>query len=74
MSDILKKIRGAGIAVAIAGGSLFAGSQVNRPECDFILVNSQQEEICITKEVKEAIESGLKPNKGFGGVQFNDKK
>lgn len=71
MNEELKKI----VSVAIATGAIVSSAVygVAKPGCDFILTNSQQEEICISREIKEAVESGLKPNKGFGGVQFGDK-
>ena len=61
------------IATAIATGTIVASGAygINRPECDYV-IQHQGEEICISEEVKEAVSSQLKPNQGFGGVQFRD--
>lgn len=62
-----------GTAIAsLLGGSAYIGSEVGRPECDYVLIY-EMEEICITEEIKQAIESGLEANQGFGGVKFGDK-
>ncbi len=58
-----------GTILASLGGTFYAGQEVGRPECDHVLIY-EQEEICITEEVKQAIESGLRENAGFGGVGF----
>lgn len=67
MNDNLKKII-AGIigAGAIAGGSIIVSNKI---DCDYEL-RYQEETLCISKEIKEAIESQLKPNSGFGGIKF----
>ena len=72
MSNLSKKIRD-GIAIAaIGGGSLFAGSQVNRPECDYVLIDNEKE-ICMSEEQGKAVLDNLKGfNTGFGGSQFQD--
>ena len=71
MTNELKKI----IATAIATGSIVSATAygINRPNCDYVIIH-QEEEICISAEAKEAIESGLKANSGFGGVQFGGEK
>ena len=63
------------VAAAIATGSIVSAAAygINKPNCDFVVVNDDKE-ICISAEVKEAIESGLKENAGFGGVGFGGKK
>ncbi len=67
---VKEKLKLGGIITAFAGGSLFIGNEVGKPECDYV-IQYQQEEICISKELKEAIQSNLEPNQGFGGVKFN---
>ena len=57
---------------AILGGTAYIGIEVGRPECDYVLIY-EMEEICITEQLKQAIESGLEANQGFGGVKFGDK-
>lgn len=75
MSDLSKKIRDGITIAAIGGGSLFTGSQMNRPDCDFIFVNDYKEEICLTTEQAEFITNNLKGrNTGFGGSQFSEIK
>lgn len=75
MSDALKKIRDAGIAVAIAGGSLFAGNQVGKPACDYVFVDAQQKETCLTSEQAQIFLDNLKgSNTGFGSSQFESIK
>jgi len=67
MTNELKKI----ITTAIATGSIVSAAAygINKPNCDFVVIN-EDKEICISAEVKEVIESGLKANAGFGGVNF----
>lgn len=67
MKNEIKKI----IATVIATGALVSGGFVasNKANCDYV-VEYRGEEICFTQEEKEVIESRLKPNEGFGGVQF----
>lgn len=65
--DIQKYAVAAAAATAIASGAYVAGNRIQ--PCDYKLTY-QGEEICIGAEVKEAIESGLKANSGFGGVRF----
>ena len=71
MSDVKKKIRN-GVAIAtLAGGSLFAGSAIDRPECDFVLVTQQKEELCLSeKEAQVIIESVSELKAGFGSTAF----
>ena len=72
MSDLLKKLKTAGAIVAVGGGALFAGSEVGKPACDFVLVDNQQE-ICLTTEQKDFLVKNLKGrNTGFGQSQFSD--
>lgn len=62
------------IYAAVATGGLVAGGFTieKRLNCDYTLIHKDQE-ICIDAEIKEAIESGLSPNSGFGGVKFGGK-
>ena len=67
----MKKDLAKTIAAVLAGGVIVAGGGaiINNEPCDFIIEN-EPENICITKEVKEAIESQLEENRGFGGVKL----
>lgn len=70
MNDLTKKIRDGAIAITIGGGALFAGSQFNRPECTYVLVDNEKE-ICMTEEQGQAVLDNLKgSNTGFGSSQF----
>lgn len=61
------------VAALAAGGIVAAGvGMEKRLECEDVIVY-KDEEICITAEIKEAIQSGLKANEGFGGVRFGGK-
>lgn len=62
------------VATALATGSLVSAAAygVAKPDCDFVVFDKEKE-ICVTEELKEAIESQLRPNAGFGGVKFGDK-
>ena len=57
------------ISLSLAG-SAFVGSEANRPECDFILMN-EQEEICLSQEQAEVFIEHLKSPVGFGGTKFS---
>jgi len=72
MKDKIKNATIIGTILASLGGTFYAGQEVGKPECDYVIVY-EMEEICITEEIKQAIESGLKANAGFGGVRFGDK-
>jgi len=69
MNNDIKKL----IAALLTGGALAGGSMVikDRAECVDTLVY-KGEELCITSELKEAIQSQLQPNAGFGGVRFSE--
>lgn len=70
MNTDTKKI----IAGLIAGGAIAAGGLVvkDKAECVDTLIYKDQE-LCITAELKEAVESQLQPNPGFGGLRFGNK-
>lgn len=69
--SIKENLKKGAVAVAI-GGSLVAGSQVNKPECDYVLVREEQE-ICLTTAQAEAVIDGVKgSNTGFGKSPFKD--
>lgn len=70
MSNDTKKL----IAALLAGGALAGGSMVvkDRANCVDTLIYKDQE-LCITAELKEAVESQLQPNSGFGGLRFGKK-
>ena len=63
----LKKI----IATAIATGSIVTAASVgvDRANCDYVITH-EGKDICVSEELKEAVESQLQPNAGFGGVTF----
>lgn len=72
MDDLLKKLKTAGAIAALGGGALFAGSQVGKPECAYVLVNNEKE-ICLDAEQGQAFLDNLKGyNTGFGQSQFQD--
>ncbi len=58
--------------VSLLGGSVYIGSEIGRPECDYVLIH-EREKICITEEIKEIIEDTVGVSKGFGGIKFGDK-
>ena len=59
------------IATAI-GGSLFLGSEVGKPQCDYVFVDSEKE-VCMTAEQAKVVLDNLKgSNTGFGQSQFQD--
>lgn len=68
MNSNLKKI----IATALATGGIVSGSfaAANKLQCDHTMV-IQGEDYCVQEEVYREIQSGLKPNSGFGGVNFS---
>jgi len=62
------------IAGIIAGGAIVGsgiGIANNLPKCEYF-IEYKGEKVCIDASVKEAIESGLKENQGFGGVKFGE--
>ena len=70
MKNDLKKI----IASLIAGGAIAGGGLVAKDRIDCVdTLLYKGEELCVTAELKEAIESQLAPNQGFGGVRFSEK-
>lgn len=70
MKSETKKIIGAIVATgAIVTGASLGLNKEPVEECEFF-INTDVGEVCISEKIKEAIESQLKPNKGFGGVQF----
>ena len=72
MSDLKQKLKTAGAIAALGGGALFTGSQVGKPECDFVFVDSEKE-VCMTEEQVKIVIDNLKGfNTGFGGSQFQD--
>jgi hypothetical protein len=71
MTKDLKKV----IASLIAGGAIAGGGLVAKDRADCVAtVLHEGEKICITAELKEAIESQLLPNAGFGGVRLGETK
>ena len=59
------------ITTAIATGSISAASAygINKPNCDYVMFHEEQE-ICISEEVKNIIESQTPVSQGFGGIKF----
>jgi len=72
MNNKIKQATIIGAIISSLGGVFYAGQEVGKPECDYVLIY-EMEKICITEEIKQVIESGLKANAGFGGVKFGDK-
>ena len=71
MNNLSQKLKNGAIAVAM-GGSLFAGSQVGKPDCDFVFIDSEKE-VCMTQEQAQVIMDNLKGNNtGFGQSQFQE--
>jgi len=66
IKEILKKLKAAIIALLL-GGSVYIGAEMGRPECDYVIITKQQEEICITAEQAEVLED---LEVGFGGIEF----
>lgn len=66
----LKKI----ISTAIATGAIVSGAAYGtlKPNCDFVVAH-EGKDICISKELKNIVESQLPVSKGFGGVRFGNK-
>ena len=64
------------IAGAIMAGSLALGSQVGKPNCDYVVVNQEaREEICLTAKQAEAIYSSMATSTyqgGFDQIKFSD--
>ncbi len=73
MDKTKKIIATLGILSSLMGGSFYAGSERNRPDCDFVIV-TEDKEICLTSEQVEAIKSQIEMipsgTGGFGGVRF----
>jgi len=63
----LKKI----IATVIATSAIVTGANmgIDKARCDYVVFH-QEEEICVTAELHDAIKSQLQPNSGFGGINF----
>ena len=58
--------------IAMITASLVAGGFTieSRLDCDYVLINKENEEICIDESVKAAIENTVGVSKGFGGISF----
>lgn len=72
MKDKVKNATIIGTIIASLGGTFYAGQEAGKPECDYVIVY-EMEELCVSEQLKQAIESGLRANAGFGGVKFGDK-
>ena len=73
----MNKTKTAIIGTAIAsllGGSLYIGSEINKPECDYVIVR-EAEEICLTEAQAEALFESMKESTGvgLGGIRFGGK-
>ena len=59
--------------LAALGGGLIAGTQVNKPACDYVVESAQ--EICLTQEQADALINSMATSTtqfGFDGVQFSE--
>lgn len=69
----MNKTKTAIIATALAtilGGSVYLGSEINRPECDYVVVK-EDKEICLSSEQAIIIAEKLKDFRcGFGDIKF----
>jgi hypothetical protein len=67
MTPEIKKL----IATAIATGGIVSGGFVasERLNCPYT-VRYMDKDVCISQEVKDAIEGNLRPSQGFGGTRF----
>ena len=54
MNKIKQALIGTLIAASL-GGSVYLGGEVNRPDCDFVIITESQEEVCLTTEQVKAI-------------------
>ena len=45
--------------LASLGGTFYVGQEIGKPECDYVIVH-EQEEFCISKEIKGGIGSVTK--------------
>jgi len=63
-----------GIATLVAlGGGLVAGTQVNKPACDYVIESAQ--EICLSESQARALLDSMATSTtqfGFDGVQFSE--
>lgn len=69
MIDFFKKLKLLFIPATISG-SIFVGSEIGRPECDFVIV-AEEQEICLTTAQAQAIQESFEsPTAGFGGIKW----
>ena len=63
----LKKV----VATAIATGSLVTGAMygADKLNCNFV-VQHEGKDICVSQELKDAVDDKLKEKAGFGGNKF----
>lgn len=58
------------LLATILGGSVYLGTEVNRPECDYVVVK-EEKEICLSQEQAEIITEKLEGfTCGFGNIKF----
>ena len=62
-----EKIKAILAGLSILGGSAFVGSEISRPDCDYVILTEDKQEICMTEE--QALEM-LKSKSGFGGTRM----
>ena len=59
------------IIALLLGGGMFAGNQVGRPECDYVIITDNAQEICLSMEQVKAIYRQMeKTPVGFGSINF----
>ena len=66
LKDAIKKAIITGTIAAGAGAGAYQAAQ---PNCDYT-VPFEGENICLTEEQKQVIESQLPVSRGFGGLKF----
>lgn len=67
MKNDTKKVIAAFLAGAgVTGGGFVATNQLDCPHT----IEYQDETLCVSEELRSAIESNLQPNSGFGGIKF----
>ncbi len=78
MNNKIKKTIIGTAVTAVLGGTVYLGSEVGKPECDYVIIKQNQEEICLTVEQMEAITEQVKITPegtgGFGGIKFGKKE
>ena len=70
MNKLNKLMAELGIITSIAGGAFYTGTEANRPECDYVFITQEKQEICLTAEQAKALKEELETPIGFSGLRF----